>query len=226
MPKELIRQPLQPSRDGANCAGRGAKTEMRRFILACGLALAASPAAAADEPIGDWAVANGHAHVRIDNCGGALWGAISWEERPGGRDTHNPDPAKRNRPTLGMPILLHMSPTEPNRWEGEVYNAEDGRTYSASISLLGPNTLHIEGCVLGFLCGGEDWTRIAPEPPQATQAPASRPPAAAGRTLNGAARGGAAPSPGTSGAGRQAPAPSGPSPDVCSSVVDLPGRPH
>lgn len=196
---------------------------MRRFVLACGLALVASPAAAVDEPIGDWAVANGHAHVRIDNCGGALWGAISWEERAGGRDTQNPDPAKRNRPTLGMPILLHMTPTQPNRWEGEVYNAEDGRTYSASISLLGPNTLHIEGCVLGFLCGGEDWTRVTTQPPQTSQAP--QPPAAPGRTLDGTQRG-AAPSRGTSGAGRPAQTPTKPPVDVCSSVVDRPGRPH
>ena len=31
----------------------------------------------------------------------------------------NPDPKLRNRPTLGMPILIDMAPTKPNKWEGQ-----------------------------------------------------------------------------------------------------------
>ena len=179
---------------------------MRRLAIVCGLALAASPAAAA-EPTGEWVVANGHAHVSIENCGGAYWGAISWEERPGGRDTENPDPAKRNQPTLGLPILLDMTPTDPNRWEGHVYNAENGHTYSASITLRNPNTLHIEGCVLGFLCGGEDWSRL--QPSEQAQEPRSR-------TRSSAPR--------TSGSGGKATSSAKPNIDVCSRVSDVTGR--
>ena len=47
-----------------------------------------------------------------------------------------------------------------NQWEGQIYNSEDGNTYSASITLSDPNTLRVQGCVLGFLCGGENWTRV------------------------------------------------------------------
>ncbi len=197
---------------------------MRRFAIVCGFTLAALPAYAA-EPTGEWAVANGHAHVRIENCGAALWGAISWEEKPGGRDTENPDPDKRNRPTLGMPILLNMAQTEANRWEGDVYNAENGRTYSASISLVDPNTLHIEGCVLGFLCGGENWSRVPADENQSAQAGGARQPGAA-RT-NGSARS-TRPAPrGTTGAGRSADTGSTAQPiDVCSRVSDVSGRPH
>ena len=59
-----------------------------------------------------------------------------------------------------MPILLDMTPTKPNKWDGQVYNSKNGKTYSANISLFDPNTLRIQGCVLGFLCGGENWTRV------------------------------------------------------------------
>jgi uncharacterized protein (DUF2147 family) len=120
--------------------------------------------------MGEWLTDNGLAHIRIDNCGGVLWGIISWEKEPGGMDSNNPNPAERNRPLLGLHILLSMKPGR-GRWEGEVYNAENGKTYDANISLSAPDVLRIEGCVLGFLCGGENWTRVqadtAPKPPAA-----------------------------------------------------------
>ncbi|HEY0802475.1 MAG TPA: DUF2147 domain-containing protein, partial [Steroidobacteraceae bacterium] len=49
----------------------------------------------------------------------------------------------------------------PDQWEGQVYNGKDGQLYKSSIKLSGPDQLEIQGCVLGFLCGGETWTRVA-----------------------------------------------------------------
>jgi hypothetical protein len=61
-----------------------------------------------------------------------------------------------------MPILLGLAPSnQPATWGGQIYNSQDGRTYSGRVSLNGPDTLHVEGCVLGFLCGGEDWHRAS-----------------------------------------------------------------
>jgi len=95
-----------------------------------------------------------------------MWGVVAWEKLSGGRDTNNPDASKQNRPTLGMPILLDMKKTAgADQWEGHVYNAKDGQTYSSTIRPLGPDQLEIKGCVLGFLCGGETWTRVAPPIP-------------------------------------------------------------
>ena len=116
--------------------------------------------AAAAEPTGEWRTANGAANIRIDDCDGVLWGIISWEKEPGGVDSNNPNPAARRRPILGLHILLAMKPTKPGLWQGEVYNAENGKIYDARISLTSPDVLRIEGCVLGFLCGGENWTRV------------------------------------------------------------------
>jgi uncharacterized protein (DUF2147 family) len=119
-----------------------------------------APAGSSPAPIGEWLVADRVARIKIVDCDGHLWGVVAWEARPGGTDKRNPDPKLRSRPTLGMPILLDMTPTKPNKWEGQVYNSENGHTYSASISLSDPNTLRIQGCVFGFLCGGENWTRV------------------------------------------------------------------
>lgn len=122
----------------------------------------ASAAPTASGPAGYWTVANGKAVIRVVDCQGQYWGLVAWEQTPGGRDANNPSASLRDRPTLGMPILLGMTPSsEPNSWHGEIYNSQDGRTYSGRITLADPNTLKVEGCVLGFLCGGEDWHRAS-----------------------------------------------------------------
>jgi uncharacterized protein (DUF2147 family) len=128
------------------------------------LATALSPALAAD-PTGDWKVADGVANIRVAQCNGSMWGVVAWEKTPGGKDVHNPDPAKQSRPTLGMPILIDMKKTGVDQWEGQVYNAKDGQFYSSTIKPIGSDQLEIQGCVLGFLCGGESWTRVAPPIP-------------------------------------------------------------
>ena len=128
--------------------------------------LAASASAMAADPTGDWQVADGVANIRVAKCGSSLWGVVAWEKQPGGRDTNNPDASKRSRPTLGMPILLDMKKKPgTDSWEGQVYNAKDGQTYSSSITPKDADHLEIRGCVLGFLCGGETWTRVGPPIP-------------------------------------------------------------
>jgi uncharacterized protein (DUF2147 family) len=116
----------------------------------------------AADPTGDWRVADGVANIRVAECNGRMWGAVSWEKVPGGRDKNNPDVSKQSRPTLGMPILIDMK-KQPGaeQWEGQVYNAKDGQFYSSTIRPIGSDQLEIKGCVLGFLCGGETWTRVA-----------------------------------------------------------------
>ena len=65
-----------------------------------------------------------------------------------------------------MPILLEMKKKPgSDQWEGQVYNAKDGQTYSSTITPTDANHLEIQGCVMGFLCGGETWTRVAPPIP-------------------------------------------------------------
>jgi len=141
------------------------RSSARVLVFFAILAAGAAPAFAAD-PTGDWRVADGVANIRVAQCNGNMWGVVSWEKIPGNRDKNNPDAAMQSRPTLGMPILLAMKKKPgADAWEGQVYNAKDGQTYSSTIKAVSADQLEIQGCVLGFLCGGETWTRVAPPIP-------------------------------------------------------------
>jgi uncharacterized protein (DUF2147 family) len=126
-----------------------------------------SKTAAAAEALGTWYTGDKESQVRIVNCGGALCGTLVWLKEPNdpatGRpktDKHNADASKQNRPLLGVPIVLAMKPNGPGQWNGEVYNAEDGKTYSGSFTLTGPDTADLKGCVLSILCKSQTWTRV------------------------------------------------------------------
>jgi uncharacterized protein (DUF2147 family) len=142
---------------------------MRTVITFAVFSAISMASALAADPTGDWRVADGVANIRVAECNGDMWGVVAWEQEPGGRDENNPDVSKRSRFTLGMPILIDMKKKPGvDQWEGEVYNAKDGKTYSSTIKPIGSDRLEIQGCVLGFLCGGETWTRVAGPIPSST----------------------------------------------------------
>lgn len=137
-------------------------------LAAVGLApMLAAPALAADA-VGMWLTGDKKGKVRIVNCGGALCGTLVWVQEPLDPETNKPkldkrnaDPSKQSRPLIGIPIVLNMKPSAtPQKWDGDVYNAEDGKTYSGSFTLTGANTAELKGCVLGgLICKAQTWTR-------------------------------------------------------------------
>src|SRR5437868_4081937 len=192
------------------------------IMLASGLA-----SAEAADPTADWRVADGVANIRVAQCNGSMWGVVAWEKQPGGHDTNNPDVSKKNRPTLGMPILIDMKKKSgADQWEGQVYNAKDGQLYSSTITPVGTDQLEIRGCVLGFLCGGETWIRVAPPIPSSPANSMARgaPKNAIAAKSAAATTGAAVPAPksGKKAAGAQAADPVG---DICL-LGDIAGFSH
>jgi uncharacterized protein (DUF2147 family) len=139
-----------------------------RLALSAVAALAvASPALAAD-PHGIWLTEPGTSRIRIVDCGDALCGTIAWLKDPNDAETQKPrldkfnaDAGKRGRPLMGVTIVIGMKPAGTDKWSGQVYNAEDGKTYSGSVTMQGASALKLEGCALGgFLCKSQTWTRV------------------------------------------------------------------
>lgn len=124
-----------------------------------GLAFAANPA-------GTWLSDDGATKVHISPCGGKLCGTVVWLDKPTDASTgkpktdkHNPDPAKRSRPLLGLNVVHGLMPSGPDKWSGRIYNADDGNTYQAHLQVQGEHAAKVEGCVLGLLCKSHTWTR-------------------------------------------------------------------
>ena len=123
-------------------------------------------AAQAAMPVtGTWLSADGGTKVRVSDCGGKLCGKVVWLNEPIDRSTgkpktdkHNADAAKRSRPLLGVPVVQGMKPSGDNKWSGQIYNADDGRTYAARLHMPSPSYARVEGCVLIF-CKRHIWTR-------------------------------------------------------------------
>lgn len=113
----------------------------------------------AGDATGVWLRASGSAKIRIAKCGDALCGTVVWEREPR-KDVHNPDASKRNDPIVGRRVLLGLKPAGDERWKGEVYNAEDGKTYTGYVTLVGADQLKLQGCVLGgLICKSDTWSR-------------------------------------------------------------------
>jgi uncharacterized protein (DUF2147 family) len=138
-------------------------------VIAIFAALLAAPpvkAQAGGDATGVWLTQAGDAKVRVSKCGGGICGVVVWLRDPidpaTGKpqlDDKNPNPALAKRPVIGLALFTGMHASGPNKWSGEIYNADDGKSYHSNISLSGADALRVEGCV-GPLCGGETWTRV------------------------------------------------------------------
>lgn len=125
-----------------------------------------SPAhAQALNPSGTWLTEKGDAKVRVSRCGSGVCGVIVWLRDPidpatGKKqvDDKNENARLAKRPVIGISLFSGMKPSGANRWSGRIYNADDGKSYDSNVSVAGPDSLKVEGC-LGSLCGSETWTR-------------------------------------------------------------------
>jgi uncharacterized protein (DUF2147 family) len=126
---------------------------MTRFSLAALAFALCSTSALAGDPSGMWLTEDGEAKIKVAACGNAMCGTIAWLKEPNDKSTNKPKTDKNNanaslreRPIIGSPVLLSMKADGADKWSGQLYNAEDGKTYSGNIALAG-NTMKVQGCV-------------------------------------------------------------------------------
>ncbi|WP_420383101.1 DUF2147 domain-containing protein [Novosphingobium sp.] len=135
-----------------------------RLAAICALLAGAADAMAKPDPaVGRWGTPADHGIVDIRSCGGGICGRLIGSDvirsTPGKKDSRNTDTAKRNRPLKGVTLLSGFHKTA-NGWDGgSVYNPEDGRTYKATITMDGPNTLDLKGCIVWPACKTQEWHR-------------------------------------------------------------------
>ena len=82
-----------------------------------------------------------------------MCGFLAWKKESGG-------PAK-----IGQRLFSDMKPSGEDSWAGAAFNPEDGKRYTAKLTLSGDH-LVTAGCVLGgLICKSFDWTRTRARAP-------------------------------------------------------------
>ncbi|MFG1270827.1 DUF2147 domain-containing protein [Xanthobacter versatilis] len=140
------------------------KFNLSRYLIYLAIgALGCGPALAAD-PTGLWQTPVRGGQVEITKCGSNLCGRLMTSDglkaNPALKDENNVNAALRGRAIQGLTILTGFA-GGPKDWHGgSIYNAEDGKTYSGSLTLENDNTLKLSGCVMSVLCKTQTWTRL------------------------------------------------------------------
>jgi uncharacterized protein (DUF2147 family) len=130
-----------------------------KFALAVLAIAALSAPVQAQDATGTWLTASGETRVRIAPCGGNVCGTVVWTKNAAQKDEHNPNAALKNRNVVGINMIT-MKPDGNRKWSGSLYNPQDGKTYSGSLSLNDANSLSLSGCVAGIFCRSQTWTRV------------------------------------------------------------------
>lgn len=126
--------------------------------LLAGLFAGGLAQAAGGDPSGVWLTETGDSKVHLTRCGSGYCGTLVSVSGKG-LDDKNPDPSLRTRSVVGVQIV-----NAPNAiadgYEGTLYNPKDGKTYSGSLKLTGPDNLVVSGCVMSVFCKRQTWKRV------------------------------------------------------------------
>lgn len=128
------------------------------------MAMAMATALGPDAVIGKWMTETRHGIVEITRCGTSICGKLlasdGLDANPAMKDINNKDKNLRGRLLKGLPMLGGFE-FEDGAWDdGTIYNAEDGKTYEARITIVDANTLKLRGCIFVPLCKNQTWTRV------------------------------------------------------------------
>jgi uncharacterized protein (DUF2147 family) len=99
--------------------------------------------------------------------GPKISGVTRWSTNEGGFDSQNPEPSLQNRPLIDLEFLWGFTyKAKKNRWaDGKVYDPNNGKTYSAKMSLENKgNTLKMRGYIgISLLGRTAKFERVKPE---------------------------------------------------------------
>src|SRR5262245_38783459 len=111
-------------------------------LAACGSACARS----AEDAFGLWLHPEDGSKIEFYKCGGEGLCAKLTKVTDGQRtDDKNPDPVKRGRPIIGLVIMENAKRAGANTWSGALYNRENGKTYSGTVTVRTRDAVDLSG---------------------------------------------------------------------------------
>lgn len=131
------------------------------FLFACCCLLAQSAIAQADRVKGVWLSEEKDGKIQIYEENGKYSGKITWGDQPNRLDDNNPDEKLRKRKLIGAVILTGFTYDGKGTWEnGQIYDPNNGKTYSCLMKLKSANELEIRGYIgVSWIGRTTVWTR-------------------------------------------------------------------
>ncbi len=128
------------------------------------------------DPVGIWYTDGEESIIKVHSCtsGASVYcGTMVWLKEPNDADGSpkidklNKDPAKKNKPLLGIDILINMK-ADDDHWTGKAYNPEDGKFYDVTFKVKTDkeenDQADLRGCLFKFLCKTETFVRAKDVP--------------------------------------------------------------
>lgn len=129
-------------------------------LLGCVLACGPASAQSAEDAFGLWLNPENGSNIELYKCGDGLCAKLAKVTDGQKTDDKNPDAAKRSRPIVGLVIMDDAKKSGAKAWAGTLYNRENGKSYSGTITVKSKDAVDLSGCVAVVLCRTATWTRI------------------------------------------------------------------
>lgn len=127
-------------------------------------------------PEGIWYTDGDESIIKVHGCTDdptVYCGTMVWLKEPTEADGSpkldklNKNPAKRDRPMIGLDILRNMK-ADDDHWTGKAYNPEDGKFYDVTFKVKTEkeenDQADLRGCLFKFLCKTETFNRAKEVP--------------------------------------------------------------
>jgi uncharacterized protein (DUF2147 family) len=146
---------------------------LQTFAAVMAVCLAGASAGAVGADLGTWMNSEQKGKIQLRECGeDGLCGNIVWLKDPVDengkpwRDMLNPDPKLRNRPVIGLDVLIGAKKIGPMTWQGQIYDPEVGKVYYLKHLKIGSKQVEIKGCLsTGWPCRTKYWSKTEPVTP-------------------------------------------------------------
>ena len=131
---------------------------MRHVFFCATLVLIAASSASAQS--GRWRTESGNLDVEIAPCEQKLCGTVV--KVLANRSMSDPNVELKDVPGVGTRVLVDFENEGEGEWAGQIFNRENGKTYSCVISLLDPDRLEVRPYIGLHLIGKTQvWRRVA-----------------------------------------------------------------
>lgn len=112
---------------------------------------------------GVWLTEIKDAKIEIYQESKQYYGRVVWLAEPNDKegkpmvDEKNPDASLKNRPIIGINILISLVSNQHGEWVGQIYDPKGGKMYTCKVWRSG-STLKVRG-YMGWLYATKTWTR-------------------------------------------------------------------